>query len=348
MEAKVSLRRIQEFLLSEEMPANYYDVDRGAQSGAVGGASAATSPHISIVNGYFRWDREQGDAVLSDINLEVSSPSLVCVVGPVGAGKSSLINVRVKQFFACEPPVAVLILSMYHLVQVFLKEIEIVSGTVVVAGRVSYASQTPFLLDATVRDNILFGKDYDVMRYKQAIDVACMSQDLDMLIAGDLTRIGERGVSLSGGTRAKYKALPCQRESVLNLEAILILSGQKARISLARAVYADADIVLLDDPLSALDSNVGNRVFTECVLKVLKNKIVVLVTHQLQYLVHADRVLALNEGKIVYSGSYSSMKDQGLDIVDLLHKFGVQEHVVRDATPNSSCTRLAVSLCLYF
>jgi ATP-binding cassette subfamily C (CFTR/MRP) protein 4 len=95
---------------------------------------------------------------------------------------------------------------------------------------------------------------------------------------------------------------------------------------------------LLDDPLSAVDVHVGNRLFTECILKELKDKIVILVTHQLQYLSHADKILIMEEGKITHTGTYQSIKEQGLDIVDMLRKFGIQEHVLPDSAGNSSET----------
>jgi ATP-binding cassette subfamily C (CFTR/MRP) protein 4 len=111
-------------------------------------------------------------------------------------------------------------------------------------------------------------------------------------------------------------------------------------------VYANGDIFLLDDPLSAVDVHVGNRLFTECISKELKGKIVILVTHQLQYLAHADKVLVMEDGRVTHSGSYHSIKEQGLDMGEMLRKFGIQEHIIPDPASDSaelvdgSCERL--------
>jgi ABC-type multidrug transport system fused ATPase/permease subunit len=201
VEAKVSIARLESFLIHEEVPTNY-DEDADEVSVALNGSNGLSksignhkTPHISIKGGSFRWDREHGEPVLHDINLEADHAQLICIVGPVGSGKSSLLNVRLHRSNTYNTTTTIV-----YPTQVILKEIEKMSGTVSIAGTVSYASQNPFLMNATVRDNILFGKEYDSERYERSINVACMTQDLEMLIAGDLTRIGERGVSLSGGS----------------------------------------------------------------------------------------------------------------------------------------------------
>lgn len=134
-------------------------------------------------------------------------------------------------------------------------------------GRVALVPQTAFITQGTLRDNVLFGAGYEPGRYAAALAAAALGPDLEQLPAGDDTELGERGVTVSG--------------------------GQKQRISLARAVYADADVVLLDDPLSALDSRVGREVFRDCVQGALGGKTRVLVTNQLQYVNAADRVLLI-------------------------------------------------------
>lgn len=155
-----------------------------------------------------------------------------------------------------------------HLSNSFVGELDITRGTLDVNGSLSYASQEPWVFAATIRQNILFGQPYDKKRYNEVVQVCALEKDFKQFTDGDLTLVGERGASLSG--------------------------GQKARINLARAVYRDADIYLLDDPLSAVDVHVGKHLFDECITGYLKNKTVILVTHQVYHLKKADRIIVLN------------------------------------------------------
>lgn len=156
--------------------------------------------------------------------------------------------------------------------QVILRELEIDSGKLTVNGIVSYSSQEPWLFDATIRQNILFIEPFDKERYQKVIQVCSLERDLRSLTAGDLTMAGESGVCLSG--------------------------GQKARINLARAIYRRADIYLLDDPLSAVDSAVGKHIFNSCIKGFLKDKICLLITHQEEYMDAAHRIIHVRDGKI--------------------------------------------------
>lgn len=150
-----------------------------------------------------------------------------------------------------------------------LGELKAENGSCRVKGRLAYAPQEAFIFPGTVRDNILCGLDYYVNRYIQVIEACALNRDLALFSKGDLTLVGERGICLSG--------------------------GQKARINLARALYIDADIYLLDDPLSAVDALVGRHLFERAIKDYLKDKITILVTHQLQFLERVDRILLLNE-----------------------------------------------------
>ena len=141
----------------------------------------------------------------------------------------------------------------------------------------------------------MFGQEYNKERMENAIKVAQLTRDLEILGNGINTVIGERGVNISG--------------------------GQKARISLARAVYSNADIVLLDDPLSAVDPEVANRIFNECILGALKHKLVILVTHQLQFLQKCPKILLIKEGKVAKLGSYAEITATGFNIKDILDTF---------------------------
>jgi ATP-binding cassette subfamily C (CFTR/MRP) protein 4 len=158
------------------------------------------------------------------------------------------------------------------LLQTILKEVDPMEGSVDVRGVVSYASQDPWFFSDSIRNNILFGKAMNRKKYHEVIKVCALEHDLSVLQFGDGTLVGEQGAMLSG--------------------------GQKARISLARAIYRDADIYLLDDPLSAVDAHVAQDIFNECIFKYLKDKCVILVTHQVQYLKDVPRVYQLKEGKL--------------------------------------------------
>ena len=156
-------------------------------------------------------------------------------------------------------------------------------------GSVSYSSQETWIQNATVRDNILFGSDYDAQRYDSVIDACALEADLASLPGGDQTEIGERGINLSG--------------------------GQSARISLARACYADADIVVLDDVLSAVDAHVARHIVDKCLLGLLRrsgDKVVLLATHQSLCFRDADAIIVLENGKIAYNGKFDAPSLEGV------------------------------------
>ncbi|PNJ78412.1 ABCC4 isoform 4 [Pongo abelii] len=167
-------------------------------------------------------------------------------------------------------------------------------GLVSVHGRIAYVSQQPWVFSGTLRSNILFGKKYEKERYEKVIKACALKKDLQLLEDGDLTVIGDRGTTLSG--------------------------GQKARVNLARAVYQDADIYLLDDPLSAVDAEVSRHLFELCICQTLHEKITILVTHQLQYLKAASQILILKDGKMVQKGTYTEFLKSGIDFGSLLKK----------------------------
>eukprot|EP00536_Pseudo-nitzschia_multiseries_P002508 jgi/Psemu1/235755/estExt_Genewise1.C_340013 len=211
---------------------------------------------------------------LRQVNFKCDEGDFVAVVGEVGSGKSTLLKS-------------------------ILGEVQKVSGEVAVQGSVAYFSQSPFIMNDTVKGNILFGRsngnvDHDL--YKLAVESACLEHDFKLLSDGDQTEIGEKGVNLSG--------------------------GQKARIAIGRAVYRDADISLLDDCLSAVDAHVGRDLFDNCIVDVLskdrsqggktRKRTVIFVTNAIQYLNHpkVDRILVLKDGLIVESGTYSDLVSQ--------------------------------------
>ena len=196
---------------------------------------------------------------LSRITLNCVPGDLVGVVGTIGSSKTSLLNA---------------LLGDLH--QPFA------SSSIKVKGKVAYCAQKPFILCATLRDNILFGLPYVQGKYKQVLQDCALEVDIKTMPDGDLTEIGEKGISISG--------------------------GQKARIALARALYSNSDIYLLDDPLAAVDAHVSHHLFHEVVMKLkAKKKLVILVTNAIQYLNAADRIIVLNDGSIVEEGGFADL-----------------------------------------
>ncbi|EDV94851.1 probable multidrug resistance-associated protein lethal(2)03659 [Drosophila grimshawi] len=209
------------------------------------------------------------------------------------ATENTLDNINLKlgrqQLVAVIGPVGA---SKSSLIQSILGELPAQKGSLKVNGKFSYAAQGPWLFTGTVRENILFGLTLDKHRYRTVVRKCALERDFELLPQGDKTIVGERGASLSG--------------------------GQKARISLARAVYRRADIYLLDDPLSAVDTHVGRHLFDQCMKGYLKSELVILVTHQLQFLEHADQIIIMDKGKISAMGTYATMQQSGLDFAQLL------------------------------
>ncbi|CAN0009138.1 unnamed protein product, partial [Ectocarpus sp. 4 AP-2014] len=238
-----------------------------------GSSSAANTPTTSPTSSL--WSPQEEDSMtLSDVTLEVKPGELVCVYGPTGCGKSSLL------------------LSL-------LGEVRRVEGTVEINGTVAYAAQRAWIQNATLRDNVLFGSPYDPERYARVLSACALTADLDLLEAGDQTEIGEKGINLSG--------------------------GQQQRVSLARAVYAQADVYLLDDVLSAVDAHVGEHIFKHCVRGMLRDKAVVLVTHQVPMTArYANRVALMSvDGRMVEVGNPRElMEDESSRLSALINKVG--------------------------
>ncbi|XP_043293737.1 ATP-binding cassette sub-family C member 11 isoform X1 [Cervus canadensis] len=202
---------------------------------------------------------DQGDTrgpELHKINLVLSKGTMLGVCGNTGSGKSSLLSA---------------ILGQMHLLE----------GSVGVHGSLAYVPQQAWIIEGSVRENILMGSQYDEAWYLQVLHCCSLNHDLEILPFGDMTEIGERGLNLSG--------------------------GQKQRISLARAIYSDRELYLLDDPLSAVDAHVGKHIFEECFKKMLRRKTVILVTHQLQYLEFCDEIILFEDGKICEKGIHSEL-----------------------------------------
>uniref|UniRef100_A0A8D3DSU2 ABC-type glutathione-S-conjugate transporter n=1 Tax=Scophthalmus maximus TaxID=52904 RepID=A0A8D3DSU2_SCOMX len=231
--------------------------------------------NVVIDNGTFSWSAD-GPPCLKRINIHVPRGSLVAVVGHVGSGKSSLLSAM-------------------------LGETEKRSGRVVVKGSVAYVPQQAWIQNATVQDNVIFGREKLKTWYHRVLEACALLPDLDILPAGDATEIGEKGLNLSG--------------------------GQKQRVSLARAVYRTADVYLLDDPLSAVDAHVGQHIFDKVIgpKGVLRDKTRILVTHGMSFLPQADLILVMVDGAITESGSYQELLSRHGAFADFIHTFASTE-----------------------
>ncbi|XP_065757880.1 ATP-binding cassette sub-family C member 4-like [Muntiacus reevesi] len=256
-EVVVSIRRIKNFLLLDEIPQVNTKLPSDGEV------------MVDMQDFTAFWDEESETPTLQGLSFTVRPGELLAVVGPVGAGKSSLLSALLGEL----PPS---------------------QGKVSVLGRIAYVSQKPWVFPGTVRSNILFGKKYEEDRYEEVIKACALEEDLQNLKERDLTVTGDGGTPLS--------------------------EGQKARVSLARAVYQDADIYLLDDPLSAVDAEVSRHLFKQCIRQTLKEKITILVTHQMQYLEDTSQILILKDGKIVKRGTYSEFLKPRVDILSLFDK----------------------------
>ncbi|KAL4446581.1 hypothetical protein ABPG74_005519 [Tetrahymena malaccensis] len=203
------------------------------------------------------WD-PNSTAVLKNVTWSIKNGNFYGIVGKVGSGKSTLL-------------------------QVILDEVPHIQGSIKKKGTASYVEQEPYIFCGKFKENILFGKPYEHKFYNEVIKACCLDQDIEILPNGDETEIGERGVNLSG--------------------------GQKARLSLARAVYSRNDIYLLDDPLSAVDSKVASNIYENCLNGILKNKTVLLVTHQIHFTKTCNEIIILDQGKITHKGTFYDLEN---------------------------------------
>uniref|UniRef100_A0A669CX35 ATP-binding cassette sub-family C member 5 n=1 Tax=Oreochromis niloticus TaxID=8128 RepID=A0A669CX35_ORENI len=196
------------------------------------------------------------------------------------------------------------------LISSILEQMHLLQGSITADGTFAYVSQQAWIFHGTVRENILMGEPFDQTKYDRVVDVCSLRADLKILPFGDQTEIGERGLNLSG--------------------------GQKQRISLARAVYSNKDIFLLDDPLSAVDAHVGKHIFEECIKKELQGKSVVLVTHQLQYLEFCDDILVLEDGEIREAGNHETLMNASGRYAQLITNYQMEQSKVKEEEDLSS------------
>ncbi|XP_035472646.1 ATP-binding cassette sub-family C member 9 isoform X2 [Scophthalmus maximus] len=250
---------------------------------------------VKVSNGFFTWGSNL--STLSDINIRIPTGQLTMIVGQVGCGKSSLLLAMLGEMQAIDgrvhwskPPEC----EMVHEANISWSKAEESDEDIRSKNRysVAYATQKSWLLNATVEDNITFGSPFSKQRYKEVIDACSLQPDIDLLPFGDQTEIGERGINLSG--------------------------GQRQRICVARALYQNTNIVFLDDPFSALDIHLSDHLMQEGILKFLQDdkRTVVMVTHKLQYLIHADWIIAMKDGSILREGTLKDIQTHDVELYD--------------------------------
>mmetsp|Transcript_31 Transcript_31/g.111 ORF Transcript_31/g.111 Transcript_31/m.111 type:complete len:1480 (+) Transcript_31:320-4759(+) len=256
-EASIALRRIGDYLKIEELiPEQATD--------RLPGSPSPQDPVIEIENGRFVWYASNNPAAMDEDSqplcidsVRIMPKTLTCIVGAVGHGKSSLFSS-------------------------LLGDMRRIQGRSCMRGSVAYVGQNPWVFNATFKENILFGKPYDPRAFRRAIKVAALEPDLEALPSGIMTELGERGINVSG--------------------------GQKARLALARAVYSNADVYLLDDVLSAVDAHVSAHIWKHCICSALKDKTVILVTHGLHLLPEADHVIVMENMVIAAQGTFEELQ----------------------------------------
>jgi ABC-type multidrug transport system fused ATPase/permease subunit len=260
-----SYARINEYLLAEEMTEDLKVERRNTDDNLAISMQAMTSSYENLSN-----DKDSNPFYLDSITMDIEKGKLIAIVGPVGSGKTSLLRSIAG--------------SMMR-----------ISGKGVVAGEISYATQQPWIKTGTVQENIVFHNDMVTEKLNNAIQCCSLATDLQQLRDGLDTQLGEEGVNLSG--------------------------GQKARLQLARTIYSNADVCLLDDPLAALDSHVSAQVFNNAIKGALKSKTVLLVTHQLYILPEVDEVIVMESGRIVEKGTFASLMEKGGHLSELMKNY---------------------------
>ena len=286
LDCNISVGRIQTFLETEECPSS--DSSSNDTNGNIGkcfddeesntplneyAQSQQLKLMVSLADVSCRYNEDDEKLLLKNVSIRISGPQSLMITGPVGSGKSSLLLA-------------------------ILGELPIFKGILESKGKMAFVGQSPWVFSGTLRDNITFHRPFDATKFQTTVEVCALRKDIEQFPDGDLTTIGERGVVLSG--------------------------GQRARVSMARALYSDCDIYLLDDPLSSVDALVGNHIFENYICNALRDRLCIFVTHQPCYMKHADHVVVMSEGSISCQGSYEEIVNMK-KIIPGLEKIFVDE-----------------------
>ncbi|KAJ4303081.1 ATP-binding cassette glutathione S-conjugate transporter ycf1 [Kalmusia sp. IMI 367209] len=279
VEASVAVGRITSFLTAEELQEEAVIWEKAVEENG--------EESVRVREASFTWNRHEERGALYDINFSAHKGELACIVGRVGAGKSSLL-------------------------QAVLGDLWKTKGEVVVRGKTAYVPQSAWVMNASVRENIVFGHRWDAQFYEQTVNACALRDDFATLPDGDQTEVGERGISLSG--------------------------GQKARLTLARAVYARADIYLLDDCLSAVDQHVGRHLIDKVLgpKGLLAGKTRILATNSIPVLMESDLIVLLREGKILEKGTYDQLMAMKGEIANLIRTSQNEDQSEADSRASES------------
>uniref|UniRef100_A0A7N6AFE3 ATP-binding cassette, sub-family C (CFTR/MRP), member 9 n=1 Tax=Anabas testudineus TaxID=64144 RepID=A0A7N6AFE3_ANATE len=277
VKALVSVQKLGEFLQSDEIG------DDSWRNGDMSVSLEGGKKHLGAVSLNDNTSVNRTTAHLITFStFSVCVGQLTMIVGQVGCGKSSLLLAMLGEMQTIEGRVCWSKSDPSSVPYILIKN----------RNFVAYAAQKSWLLNATVEDNITFGSPFNKQRYKAVIDACSLQPDIDLLPFGDQTEIGERGINLSG--------------------------GQRQRICVARALYQNTNIVFLDDPFSALDIHLSDHLMQEGILKFLQDdkRTVVLVTHKLQYLIHADWIIAMKDGSVLREGTLKDIQTHDVELYD--------------------------------
>ncbi|RYO69801.1 Oligomycin resistance ATP-dependent permease [Alternaria arborescens] len=317
IDANASVKRIQEFLLAEEAEeSGKWDYDakdavtlkganftwerhptQDAEEGAGGPpGKKPTKQEKKETKANAKLAQNSGETTPSDaiaveekpfeikgLNLNIGRNELVAIIGGVGSGKSSLLAALAG-------------------------DMRKTSGEVIFGASRAFCPQYAWIQNATVRENIIFGKEFNRKWYDQVVDACALRPDLNMLPHNDATEIGERGITVSG--------------------------GQKQRMNIARAIYFNADIILMDDPLSAVDAHVGRHIMDNAICGLLKDKCRILATHQLHVLSRCDRIIWVDQGEVKAIDTFDNLMAQNADFVQVMSTTAKEEEKEKDVEVN--------------
>jgi len=302
--AKVMKKRVEDILLIPDVVSNQEAENMASRRNSAYGVllsqnqiqlyekeeTSAAIKAIQLRDFTAYWSKKTEKPCLQNINISIPPGQITTVIGKIGSGKTSFL------------------LSL-------LREIPLTTGQLFCEGKIAYVEQEPIIFSQTVKENILFGQEFDATLYQKVVRACNLHIDFKQLQDGENTLVGERGVTLSG--------------------------GQKARVSLARALYSRSDIYLFDDPLSAVDSKVARHLWNYVIKsELLKDKIVVLVTHHLTYAKEADRVIAFDQGRIEAEGTFRDLQSMNIDLLNIFthenEDYDAEEEEKRKTTRKST------------
>jgi ATP-binding cassette subfamily C (CFTR/MRP) protein 1 len=302
VEASISVSRIRKFLASTEID---HELISHLPRAEIPGTET-----VKVENCSFLWSQtpviseetettpltqeSDNNYALKNINFTAKKGQLVCILGKVGSGKSSLLYGLLGQLMILPG-----------------EDLNKKDAIIDIRGSIAYCAQLPWIMNATVKENVLFGHRYDEEFYQKALEACQLLQDIEILPDGDETQVGEKGVSLSG--------------------------GQKARLALARAVYSRADIYLLDDILSAVDSHVGRKI-TESVLSktgILSTKTIVMCTNSISVLKYSDEINLIQKGRIIEKSTFGEIDSENHPkLYELIQEFGKNDSAESSKVPS--------------